>query len=1202
MSELSFGTIDNSADLMKKVTQIRGAISDLEYGFVTLTTSAMTCIDEMEHFVNTVKAQIDSAIKTLSMINSENQARLWSLQSNSGNQSMSNDSTDGMYASQVGTIQSEISARKDLAIEIDHQTNVLEEQKDKLSEYQQQLKQSNDAQKAFDSGLKGIKSGLEGVSGLFSSVTGVMELFGLENENLRKIMQKVQTAISITNGLQAVSAALNKDSAFQLNVLGKVKLWWRNITLQAAAAQGAETVAASRGIVANLGLAGAFRAIGMAVKSFTVIGRVVSVISTLIGFCSLWSSTTSKQKDKQKELNKEVEDFNKKVQGYAAKPIASIELLSYKFKMLGENMEAQKRFVNENKKSFDELGLSISNVKDAQQLLIDNKDKFIKAQIAKATSLAYMDLVREEAKKFIDAQMSADTWQNKADEKKKKSENGKRIELNGNIDNHLDYAAMSDNIAVHKPEVMEALDPDLVKVEFFNKKAKDSEVKMNYSLKQKISYDELANELMPGKKSDIGDGGKGSKLEELQKRLNGIYEIQAHERQRQAKDLENKNCQAEIDAMNEGSDKKIAQMLFNYDRELEELEREKKNLLKQRTKTAEEAFNFNEDLEMAKDPKRNRQTFDPSKVQLTKGEMDGFGKREADIIKKQNQEIQAYFAAEKKAMNDHLAAYGDYEQKREAIIALSEDKKKGKSKGEQDTIDKETNNTLSGLEKEFYKETAVFDKMFSNMKNKSVEEMREIADTAQKALDFVDKGKWDSTKGQEYGIGEATFNKLHNSPKELSDIKDNIKELNDQVLNCDTAFNKMGAGFNKLFKSGSDPKKLTEALSLIESGLNQAMQAGKFLSGALSSLGDSFGNEGLGKAAEGINVAMDAASSAMSGAQAGAMFGPWGAAAGAAIGLVSSLGSSLAKLHDAKHEKAILKIQNQIEVLEKTYENLGDSLEKAYSADASKLIDQQNTLLKQQKVLIQNQIEEERSKKKADKGRIKDWEKQIGEIDKLIADNKEKQIDAILGSDVKAAIDDFAQAYADAWAAGDERAKSSKDFVKQMIKQMIVESIKAASSSPMEALRKKLAGYFSDGIIDAWEREQIEKSAEAISKELDDKYGWADDYLKGDGDTASQDSTRGGFETMSQETGTELNGRFTALQISNEEIRNSMLLALGNLSALCTTTSDGNILLSEMRNLAVMSNGYLEDIAKYTKPILGFGEKLDKIEQNTAKL
>ena len=489
------------------------------------------------------------------------------------------------------------------------------------------------------------------------------------------------------------------------------------------------------------------------------------------------------------------------------------------------------------------------------------------------------------------------------------------------------------------------------------------------------------------------------------------------------------------------------------------------------------------------------------------------------------------------------------------------------------------------------------------MKNKSTTEIRDIVTLAKDELAFVENEEWDSTKGKNFGIGEKTFNKLRNSPEAIQDIKDNIKELEDQTNQCDTAFNKMSIGFDKLFNSGSDPKKLNEALSLIESGLNEAMQAGQFLSNSLSSLGDAFGSEALGGAAEGINAAIDTASSAMSGAKAGAMFGPWGAAAGAAIGLVSSLGSSLAKLHDAKHEKNIQKIQDQIEVLEKSYGNLGESLEKAYSADASKLIDQQNTLLAQQKVLIQNQIAEEQSKKKSDKGRIEDWQKQIEEIDKQIVGNKEKQIDAIMGSDVKSAIDDFAQAYADAWAAGDDRAKSSKDLVKQMIKQMVMEAIKATTSQPMEALRQRLAGFFSDGVISAWEREQIEKGAADLTKQLDEQFGWADEYLQGDKEGASsQDSTRGGFELMSQENGSELNGRFTALQLSNEEIKNSMLLALGNMSALCTTTSDGNILLSEMRNLALMSNGHLEDIARYTKPILGFGEKLDKIERNTANL
>ena len=168
---------------------------------------------------------------------------------------------------------------------------------------------------------------------------------------------------------------------------------------------------------------------------------------------------------------------------------------------------------------------------------------------------------------------------------------------------------------------------------------------------------------------------------------------------------------------------------------------------------------------------------------------------------------------------------------------------------------------------------------------------------------------------------------------------------------------------------------------------------------------------------------------------------------------------------------------------------------------------------------------------------------------------------------------------------------------------MITEAIKAASSKPMEALRQKLANFFSDGIISDWERQQIEKDAEAIANDLDRQFSWADEYMKGDEkESSSQDSTKGGFASMSQETGDELNGRFTALQISNEEIKNSMFFVMGNLSSLCTNTSNGNILLTEMRNLAVMSNGHLEDIAKYTKVLLGFGEKLDNIAYNTQSL
>ena len=1162
MSKLNFSISGNDTDLQQKTKQIREAIDGLGSDFTTLYANVESSVEGIELFIKDLRTQIDSTIVSLTKMNLENQTQLGNLQSSS---------SEDANASQEGTVLSEVSARKELVQAIETQQSELSNLRDELLKYEQGIKQTKETQKAFDLGLKAVEEQLDGTSGIFTVASGAMEFFGVKSEFLEKAQQKVQTAIAITNGLQAVSTALSKEAAFQQNVFGKVKLWWKGITIQAAAAQGVETLASQAGTIANLGLAGAFKAVGLAIKSIPVFGWIAAGISALIALYSLWSSSTDEQAEKQKDLSREMNDFNSSVQNYAAKPIATIEILSNKFKALGGNVEAQKKFIVANKSAFDELGQSITSVSDAQRLLIDNKDKFIKAQIAKATSLAYMDKVQEEAKKYVQAKTSADIWE--------------------------------------KAATMRSDDPELQK-EYnqrsanYNKDADAAQAKMRRYVRFGTFQSLAADKLMPESKTDkTPPRDAQADIQQKKLQLQKLLSKQSLEGDRSAQDLWNEIWQDEIDAMDNSSEKALAQMELNHEKRLQVIDKEKEDLLQKRKEQAEAVFNAEENLKQANTPNYVKKTFDGSKVTLSNTENMQFDQKYKVALDKQGKERQAYYDAEEQSMNEALAAYGDNEQKRLAIIVLAEAKKKGKIKEVQDAIDQQTSATLATLEKEANKEKDVFVKLFGDMKDKSVGNMREIADDASGALEFAKKGEWDANKGKNLGIGENTFNQLHDSKEDIKKTEDAIKELRSQADNCDTAFNKMSIGFDKIFDAGSDPKKLNEALSLIESGLNEAMQAAQFLSGALSSLGDAFGSEALGKAAEGINVAMDAAGSTMSGAKAGAMFGPWGAAAGAAIGLVSSLGSSLAKLHDAKHEKSIQRIQDQIEVLEKSYENLGDSLEKAFSSDASKLIEQQNTLLEQQKVLIKNQIAEERSKKNADQGRIKDWENQIDEINKLIGDNKEKQIDAILGSDVKSAIDDFAQAYADAWSAGDDRAKSSKDLVKQMIKQMIMEAMKATTSDKMEALRQRLAGFFSDGIISAWEREQIEKGAEAITKELDSKYGWADEYMKGDEEVStSQESTYGGFEAMSQETGSELNGRFSALQVSNEEIRNSMLLALGNLSALCTAASDGNILLSEMRNLAVMSNSHLEDIAKYTKPILGFGEKLDKIERNTANL
>lgn len=690
------------------------------------------------------------------------------------------------------------------------------------------------------------------------------------------------------------------------------------------------------------------------------------------------------------------------------------------------------------------------------------------------------------------------------------------------------------------------------------------------------------------------------KLRKEQEKLKELKADNAKDLARKLEDLYFNAEQAGIDAMEDGSKKALAQMEINHEKELLAIDREKKDLIQAKINAAKAEFEAEENIKATKNPNHKKQTFDSTGITLSDSENASFDNKYKAILDKQAKERQAYYNTEKQAMNEYLAAYGSYIEKRNAVIAQGEEKKKGKNDWEQKSIDEETKKALSDLDIEANKKTSAISRLFDDMRERTVSDMHAIADEAEQAFQFLQSGEWNDKKGLEFGITKATFDTWRKSPEELEKIRKGIKDVRNEADQSDTALNKMAAGLKKVFSSSSDSKKLKEGLGDIENGFNDVIQTAGFLSDTLSNLGDSLGSDALNGASEGINVAMDAASSAMSGAKAGAMFGPWGAAAGAAIGLVSSLGSSLAKLHDAKHEKKIQKLQDQIEVLEKSYEKLGDSVEKAYSKDASNMINQQNKLLEQQKVLIQNQIKEERDKKKTDWDRIKEWEEQIDEINALIEDNKEKAVDAIFGEDLKSAINNFAEAYADAWASGEDKAKSAKDVVKNMMRQMVTESIKAAiqSSKAMEDIRKKLEEFYSDGVLNGWEQNYVYNMADDLQKELDKQFGWADNLMKDS--STSQSSTKSFSATMDQDTGNELNGRFTAFQVSNEEIKNTMLSMLVYVNLISVSVSNNSITLIEIKNLMITSNGYLEDIAKYTKELIGFKQIIANIE-NSAK-
>ena len=649
-------------------------------------------------------------------------------------------------------------------------------------------------------------------------------------------------------------------------------------------------------------------------------------------------------------------------------------------------------------------------------------------------------------------------------------------------------------------------------------------------------------------------------------------------------ELRKKNQEKEISLWEEGKDKKLKQINYYYEEQKKEIKKKEKEL-----------------AELNKVAK-----IEPSKLNengLTTEQQENIDTANRLNEKNKNKQTKEILDDEINAMNDYLAAYGNYYEKRNAIIEQGESRKVGKNEWEQKSIDEETKRALSDLDIEANKSTSAISKLFDDMRQHTVADMRLIANEAERAFQFLQSGEWDENKGLEFGMTKETFDTLRKSPEELERIRKGIDNVRNSADQSETGFNKLANGLKKVFDAGSNTKKLQDGLEEIRSGLSEVLSVAQFLSDTFSNLGEAFGSDTLSGIVEGINVAMDGLNSAMQGAEAGAIFGPIGSAAGAAIGLVSSLASSIAKIHDAKNEKRIQKLQDQVDTLDRSYEKLDKSIETAYGKSASSLIEDQNKLLEQQKVLIQNQIKEEQDKKNTDSDRIKEWENQIDEINNLISDNKEKAINVIFGEDLKSAIDNFAEAYADAWASGENRAKSAKDVVKQMMRQMVTESIKAAikSSNKMEEIRTKLQQFYADNVLSQWEQDYINNMAEQLQQEIDAQFGWADS-LMGESSTTEQKSKAGGFETMSQDTATELNGRFTALQLSGEEIKNQMISAVISLNSLLSVSTNSNSILNNILNQHVITNSYLEDIAKYTKLLIDIKSDIAQVNRNTKDL
>lgn len=669
-----------------------------------------------------------------------------------------------------------------------------------------------------------------------------------------------------------------------------------------------------------------------------------------------------------------------------------------------------------------------------------------------------------------------------------------------------------------------------------------------------------------------------AKEENAEGKLADVLRKQLQERLRIEKDYELERWQTRIDLMENGEAKVLAQQELDNKKENTNLERRKEQDIESELQRQMDEFNARQDILAAADKKYVKKVFRDSDIN-----QDEFDKIEArynnlftDLEARQQKAESDRLQEAKESMNAYLKEFGSYQEKRLAIQEEYEKKiSEAQNEGERMMLTAQRNKNLSDLDYDEWVGTGAIALAFgdiSKLSDKTVNQL--ISDMElyrEKVIQTFDPEKIQKYEDALNGLKNAQSDKsfgmiasyvpdyfkerksvgsqMESAGKNVNALEENRLELLQKIARLQDLINVIGEDGNDTRNLSDQLREVNVELSENEEALKKSKNVfqqlqeqwnqletpqAKFeaLCGAISNVSDlvgdlvsqasemcdALGAEGLGEALGYLGDAMNSVSNIASGFANGGVIGGIAAAAGEIMGWIGKIFSA----GDNRHQKNIENLQYQIDALDKSYEKLGKTLDEAFSADASHLIDQQNTLLEQQKALILQQMAEEEAKKNTDDDKIRDYKDRLDEIDETIAQNRKDAKDAIIGEDLKSAINEFASLYAEAWTNGKNVAEKTMSAVKDIVTSALSEALKSDIQPAVTAFRDKLAEAMKDGVLtdeELNELDSLKKEIDILASKSEEQYKMIQeryrdlDELKEDLTDISFDSVRDNFKS-----------------------------------------------------------------------------------------
>ena len=568
-------------------------------------------------------------------------------------------------------------------------------------------------------------------------------------------------------------------------------------------------------------------AIAVGITLLTVYGdEIVSFAKKMIkGKDSVLS-----MKEAQEKLN---EEFNNEIGGLA-KTTTTINSLAESYRALGNDMNAKKKFITENKDEFDKLNVSVNNVTDADNLLISGTDAYITAMGLRAKATALFNIQVKEQEAAIKKQMEAD----------KRRAEGPTF-LDRTIAASARYAMLESGMNTQNAPTAEGYREEAAKG--LETEAKAHETNASAIDKERKALEEQIAALLKANGIRERENGKDSSGGAKTNYAAELAEARIKAQQKLERML--------IETMQDGFKKRQALAAQQLQEEIARINADEKVQLDtiKKARAAGQSVDTNAEQQVQDNAQQQRKAANNKYLQDS-----------AKIEKEwQEQSLQSWIA--------YYEKYGTYAQQRVAIIQKYALKMNNtQDENEKALFTKQQEEELQSLDDKFGKSVKQMTDLFEDASKKSVGAIEEIISKYEKLIDYMTNPDSTVTKEDLLSVGftENDLKDLENGTIKIADITKALKELKGELKGKSpfkTFSTDLKEAFDKIKNAKGDTKAIGEGLSGIGSAVSEFAPALQQFSSDLSTI---FGYDdskiqgiigavgGLGNTAVGIGQAL----------------------------------------------------------------------------------------------------------------------------------------------------------------------------------------------------------------------------------------------------------------------------------------------------------------------------------------------------------